>query len=54
MDLIKNLWYAWKVKSYEKLIIKITKAREKLKIKQAKYTERYEFYKSKYNKGTEI
>jgi hypothetical protein len=44
MDTLKILWYMRKVKVYEALIIKMTKAREALKAKQAKYTERQEHY----------
>jgi len=44
MDTLKILWYIRKVKVYEALIIKMTKAREVLKAKQAKYTERQEHY----------
>ena len=44
MELLRTLWYIRKVKVYEALIIKMTKAREALKAKQAKFTERQEHY----------
>lgn len=47
MEFIKSLWYAYKVRRYEKLIIAMTKAREGLKSKQTKFTKRQEFYRSK-------
>lgn len=47
MDMIKTLWYIRKVRIYEALVCKMTKARAAIKVKQAKYQEQAEKYKGK-------
>jgi hypothetical protein len=54
MDFIKTLWYAYKVKSYEKLIIVATKRREAIKARQAKYTASQEKYRELLKKSTGV
>ena len=47
MEMIKTLWYIRKVRIYEALVGKMTKARESLKGKQAEYQAKAEKYRSK-------
>lgn len=54
MELLKTLWYIRKVRVYEALIIKISKACEKLRAKQVKYTERSEHYRKLVQDSTTI
>ena len=54
MELLKTLYYTYKIRSYEKLIIGVTKSREKLKAKQAEFTARQEHYRKKLKETTEV
>ena len=52
--MLRGLFYIYKVKAYEKLIIKITKARSSLRRKQVKYTLKSEEYRAKLAKHKEV
>ncbi len=52
--MLRGLWYIYKVKAYEKLIIKMTRLRASLRRKQAKYTLKQEEYRAKLDKHKEI
>ena len=54
METLKALWYIRKVKVYEALIKKMTKAREAIKAKQAEYTKSQEHYVALVKKSKEV
>lgn len=51
--MLRGLFYIYKIKAYEKLIIKMTKLRVALRVKQAAYTIKQEEYRAKLDKHNE-
>lgn len=52
--MLRGLWYIYKIKAYESLILKMTKLRAKLRRKQVLYTLKQEEYRAKLDKHKEI
>lgn len=52
--MLRGLWYIYKIRAYEKLIIKMTKLRASLRSNQAKYTLKQEEYRAKLDKYKDI